>query len=157
MRAPARWPLAPLLALALRREGVARGALAGGLADVERRAAAVAALGAALRAHRDVSGRGRLVPSPGAAAALGGAARHAARRAADEGALAAALRNAEAVHLEALAAAERLRGELASARAAADVLEALRDAWRAARARDRERVEADGVDDAVSARWGGAW
>lgn len=157
MRAPPRWPLAAVLTVAAGRERAARIALGDALAEAARRRSGEEAAREALRAHRaataDLARRGG--PSPGARAAdLAGLALLATRRAADEGRLAAAVARREAEHGAALDEAERRRRALGEARAAVRALEARRQCWQAARARDAARAEADASDDVVSARWG---
>jgi hypothetical protein len=157
VKAPARWPLAALLALAGRRELAARIGLGEALAEVARRRGEEDAAREALAAHRAAAAAARRAPGADAVvAALGAGARHAARCALEERGLAAALRQREATHDDARAAAEARRGALAEARAAVRALEAGRAAWRAARARDAARAEEDAVDEVVSARWGAA-
>jgi hypothetical protein len=155
VRAPARWPLATVLRLAARREAEARAALAEALCGHDRAAAERDASAEALGAHRAAGAAGGGGPGPGiVAGALAGRALHAACRAAEEARLAAVLRRHDAALAAAAAGAEGARAALAAARAAASTLEAGRDAWRAARARDRLRAEDDAVDEGISARRG---
>jgi hypothetical protein len=159
VRAPPRWALAPLLALAAGEEDAARRGLGEALASLGRRTAEREAARAALDRHRALvdAAAGRGAGSAAPAASLAAVARHGARLGAEAERLAAALRRREA----AVAAVEeewtRRQGAVAAARAAARPLEAGRERWRAARARDRERAEEDAVDEVVSARPGGGW
>lgn len=156
MKAPPSWPLAPLLALASRREAEARGALGDALASAAALRAERERGREALREHRAAAEvAARRGPGPGASAAsLAGRALHAARLAAEEARLAAALRRREAAVAAAAAESDRRRRALADARGAVGALEAGREAWRAARGRDRARADEDAVDEAVSARPG---
>jgi hypothetical protein len=159
MRAPSRWPLAGLLAVAAAREGTARTALGAALAERGQVAAERHAASDALLRHREesVAAAARGAGAGPTAATLAGRARHAARLGAEEARLAAALRRRQAALAAAEGQVERRREALGTARAEARALEARREAWRAARARDRARADEDAVNEAVSARSGAGW
>jgi hypothetical protein len=147
-----------LLELARRGELASRIALGEALAEAARREGEVAAAREALRLHREASADdARRAPGPEVwAGGLAGEARHASRRGEEEARLVAALGRREAEHDEARDDTARRRAALGEARAAVRALEARREVWRAARARDRARVEEEAADELVSARWGAA-
>lgn len=155
MRAPARWPLATVFALAERRELRARVELGEALAAVARRRGEEDAAREALRLHRAAAGDATSV-APVSAGTLTAEALRRARRAEEEALQVAELRRREVEHGAARDEAERRRVALGEARAAVRALEARRQVWREARARDRACAEEEAVDEIVSARWGGA-
>jgi hypothetical protein len=159
VRAPPRWPLAALLAAAAAREGAARGALGTALAERARAAAQRDGARDDLDRQRDqaaaAAARGA-GPGP-TAGALAARARHTAWLGAEEARLAAILRRRQADLAAADGQVELRREALGAARAEVRALEVRREAWRTARAKDRARADEDAVDEAISARWGGAW
>lgn len=157
MRAPPRWPLEAVRGIAARAELAAKLAAVEANAEAGRRLRALEGAREALRLHHTASHAGaRCEPGPApVAAALAVGAAFEARSAREEARLAAILARGEAEHDAACAEAERRRVAHGDALATLRGLDGRRQAWRAARARDRARAEEDANDELVSARWRG--
>lgn len=158
MRAPPRWPLEAMRGIAARAEVAAKVAALEANAEAGRRLRAQEGARDALRLHHSAwHAAARCGPGPApVAAVLAVGAAFEARSAREEARLAVTLARCEAEHDAACAEAERRRVAHGDALAALRGLDGRRQAWRAARARDRERRADDAADEAVSARWGGA-
>ncbi len=149
-----RWPLSALLDLAATHEAAARRALASAVAMEDGRRRGRDAAEAVLGAHRaaEACAGGRRPDAAPSAASLHAAAFHVARLRTEGIRLAQALDGCQAALADSLSEVEARRDALAAARVAVRALETLRDGWRAARRRERDRAEEAATEELVSGR-----